>query len=72
MQNIKLTSNAKINLNLQVLGKGQNNYHFINTLVAKLELCDAITITPNKQSADRVVFEGDFASNISQTNKRKS
>lgn len=68
MQNIKLTSNAKINLNLQVLGKGQNNYHFINTLVAKLELCDAITIAPNKQSADRVVFDGDFASNISQTN----
>jgi 4-diphosphocytidyl-2-C-methyl-D-erythritol kinase len=68
MQDVKLKSSAKINLHLQVLGKSQNNYHFINTLVAKLELCDAITIAPNGKSADDITFTGDFAIGIDQQN----
>jgi 4-diphosphocytidyl-2-C-methyl-D-erythritol kinase len=47
MEKIYLKAPAKINLGLQILNKRQDGYHNINTIFAKVNICDEITITPN-------------------------
>ena len=46
----KKTANAKINLGLQVLQKRIDGYHNINTVFAKINLCDFIEFVPSAQT----------------------
>lgn len=48
MKKIKLSAPAKINLFLEILGKRPDNYHNLNTLFAKVEVFDKLTITALK------------------------
>lgn len=51
MKKIKITSNAKINFTLDLLGL-QNGYHLLNSLVASIDLADTITV---KTRADKKI-----------------
>ena len=63
---MKLKSFAKINLFLEVIGKYENNFHIINSIVSRIDLFDEIII---KESEDLVVsFKGPFASFIENNN----
>ena len=63
---MKLKSFAKINLFLEVIGKYENNFHIINSIVSRIDLFDEIVI---KESEDLVVsFKGPFASFIENNN----
>jgi 4-diphosphocytidyl-2C-methyl-D-erythritol kinase len=44
MKSITLTSPAKINLSLRILGKREDGFHEISTLMCKLALADAVTV----------------------------
>lgn len=47
MTPLRILAPAKINLGLAVLGKRADGYHNIDTIMAKIDLADEITITPN-------------------------
>lgn len=42
---LKLTANAKINLSLDVLGKRNDNYHFVRMVMQEIDLNDTVTLT---------------------------
>ena len=46
---LNLKANAKVNLTLSVLGKREDGYHLIDTVMQNISLCDRITISPSKQ-----------------------
>ncbi len=48
MQTIELSSPAKINLFLDVLGRRDDGYHDIITVFEKIDLCDRIRLTPSE------------------------
>ncbi|HHL34518.1 MAG TPA: 4-(cytidine 5'-diphospho)-2-C-methyl-D-erythritol kinase, partial [Desulfobulbaceae bacterium] len=43
---VLLQAPAKINLYLRVLGRRDDGYHLLATLMQKLDLCDRIEIEP--------------------------
>ncbi len=49
MQNIKVTAPAKINLNLHVIGRRPDGYHELDSLMARLELADTLTIARRRE-----------------------
>ena len=60
---IKLIAPAKVNLFLHVLGKSENNYHNLQSLIAFTDFGDEIIITP----ADEFKFSFDSrADNLPQ------
>lgn len=43
---VRLTAPAKVNLGLEVLGRRDDGYHEISTVLAMVDLCDVIELTP--------------------------
>ena len=63
---MKLKSFAKINLFLEVIGKYENNFHIINSIVSRIDLYDEILIKESNELA--VSFKGQFGSLIENNN----
>ncbi len=63
---MKLKSFAKINLFLEVIGKYENNFHIINSIVSRIDLFDEVEIKESEELA--VSFKGPFASLIENNN----
>ena len=63
---MKLKSFAKINLFLEVIGKYENNFHIINSIVSRIDLFDEIEIKESEELA--VSFKGPFSSLIENNN----
>jgi len=63
---LKLKSFAKINLFLEVIGKYENNFHIINSIVSRIDLYDEILIKESNELA--VSFKGQFGSLIENNN----
>ena len=59
---------CKINLNLRVLKKQNNNYHKISSLITFCNLHDIITISKSNNSEDKITFTGKFKQGISKKN----
>ena len=57
---MKLKSFAKINLFLEVIGKYENNFHIINSIVSRINIYDEISIKKSKELT--VSFKGQFGS----------
>jgi 4-diphosphocytidyl-2-C-methyl-D-erythritol kinase len=43
--NIKVKTNAKINLGLNIVGKKENGYHLLDMIMVPISLCDTLEIT---------------------------
>lgn len=56
---LRILAPAKINLDLQILGRKPNNYHELSSLIGFLSLYDVLEITPSPQFTLDVV--GNFA-----------
>ena len=67
MSFVKIKSNAKINLALNVVGKSKK-LHKIESLIAFIELHDLILIKRIRSKNHRIVFNGKFSKNISSSN----
>jgi 4-diphosphocytidyl-2-C-methyl-D-erythritol kinase len=63
---LKLKSFAKINLFLEVIGKYENNFHIINSIVSRINLYDEILIKKNKELI--VSFKGQFGPLVENNN----
>jgi len=63
---LKLKSFAKINLFLEVIGKYENNFHIINSIVSRINLYDEISIKKNKELV--VSFKGEFGPLVKNNN----
>lgn len=46
MYKVRITAPAKINLGLEVLGRRDDGYHEIATVMAMVDLCDVVELTP--------------------------
>ena len=66
MNNFKIKSYCKINLNLNVLKKLNNGYHDISSLITFCNLYDVISIQKTKNLNDEVTFSGKFKKNINK------
>ena len=67
MRTYKINSRAKINLNLNVIGKSKK-YHYIESLVCFINLSDKIFISKLNSKYHKVKFKGKFSKNISKKN----
>ena len=67
MRTYKINSRAKINLNLNVIGKSKK-YHYIESLVCFINLSDKIYISKLNSKYHKVKFKGKFSKNISKKN----
>ena len=67
MRAYKINSRAKINLNLNVIGKSKK-YHYIESLVCFINLSDKIFISKLNSKYHKVKFKGKFSKNISKKN----
>ena len=65
---ISLSSFAKINIHLGILGKKKSDYHEIETYVSFISLCDKIFIKKINQQNHVVKFLGNFSKNIKKKN----
>jgi len=63
---LKLKSFAKINLFLEVIGKYENNFHIINSIVSRINIYDEISIKKSKELT--VSFKGQFGSLVKNNN----
>ena len=63
-----LSSFAKINIHLGVLGKKKSDYHEIETYVSFISLCDKIFIKKINKQNHEVNFTGKFCKNIKKKN----
>ena len=63
---MKLKSFAKINLFLEVIGKYENNFHIINSVVSRINLYDEISIRKNKELT--ISFKGQFGPLVENNN----
>lgn len=54
MNRLTLNSYAKVNLYLKVLNKRKDNYHNINTVFEKIDLCDKITLVSRKDKQIKI------------------
>lgn len=52
---IHLSSPAKVNLTLKVLGKRSDGYHNLSTVFEKIDLCDELCFSPNKIGRVRII-----------------
>lgn len=57
MKKIKITANAKVNLTLDITGE-KNGYHEIESLVASVDLSDAVTLVKRKDELITVKMKG--------------
>tara|TARA_S200000501_G_scaffold69357_1_gene61332 strand:+ start:1533 stop:2390 length:858 start_codon:yes stop_codon:yes gene_type:complete len=65
----RINSRAKINLNLNVIGKSKlKKLHIIESLVCFVNLYDKIYISKLKSNSHRVIFTGKFSKNITKEN----
>lgn len=62
-----LKSYAKVNLFLQVLNKRPDNFHNLNTIFERIDLCDEIILKPRRDNLIRVICK-DPAVPVDQTN----
>ena len=67
MSFVKIKSNAKINLALNIIGKSKK-LHKIESLIAFIDLHDLILIKKIKSANHRIIFNGKFSKNINSTN----
>ena len=57
MQNLKIKANAKVNLSLSVLGKREDGYHELDTVMQSISLYDTVYI----EKSDKITVEcGEF------------
>ncbi len=57
MQNLKIKANAKVNLSLSVLGKREDGYHELDTVMQSISLYDTVYI----EKSDKIAVEcGEF------------
>ena len=64
----KIQSFAKINLTLKILKKLPNGYHEIESLISKISLADEILIKEVNSKKNKITFNGNFSSGISNSN----
>ena len=65
----RLKSNAKININLNIIGKSvSKKIHFIESLVVFIGLSDLIQIQEINSKSHKVIFKGKFNKGISKKN----
>ena len=65
----KLKSNAKININLNIVGKSvSKKIHFIESLVAFIRLSDLINIQETNHKSHEVIFKGRFYKGVPKKN----
>ena len=64
----KIQSFAKINLTLKILKKLPNGYHEIESLISKISLADEILIKEVNGKKNKITFNGNFSSGISNSN----
>ena len=65
----RLKSNAKININLNIIGKSvSKKIHFIESLVVFIGLSDLINIQETNYKSHEVIFKGRFNKGISKKN----
>lgn len=57
MNQMILTSPAKLNLVLDVLGKRPDGFHELRTLFERIDLCDTITLSARKDSRIKVICD---------------
>ncbi len=67
MSFVKIKSNAKINLALNIIGKSKN-LHKIESLIAFIKLHDLILIKKIRSKNHRIIFNGKFSKNINSIN----
>ena len=58
MSLIKIKSNAKINLSLNVLGKLNSGFHKIESIISFIDLHDVIQIKQISSKTHQVIFYG--------------
>jgi 4-diphosphocytidyl-2-C-methyl-D-erythritol kinase len=64
-----LKSNAKININLNIIRKSlSKKIHFIESLVAFIQLSDLISIQETNLSSHSIIFKGKFSKGIPKKN----
>ena len=69
MKIYNLKSYAKININLNVIGKSlSKKIHFIESLVAFIRLSDLISIQKTNYKSHEIIFKGKFSKGISKKN----
>ncbi len=59
MKEVRIESPAKVNLFLEVLGKRENGYHNVETILETVDLCDDIIL---KETKEGIEIESDFPS----------
>ena len=65
----RLKSNAKININLNIIGKSvSKKIHFIESLVVFIGLSDLINIQETNYKSHEVIFKGRFYKGITKKN----
>ena len=65
----RLKSNAKININLNIIGKSvSKKIHFIESLVVFIDLSDLINIQETNYKSHEVIFKGRFYKGITKKN----
>ena len=61
-----LKSNAKININLNIISKSPSRkIHFIESLVVFIKLSDLINIQETNSKSHKIMFKGKFSKGIS-------
>jgi len=68
MSLIKIKSNAKINLSLNVLGKLNSGFHKIESIISFIDLHDVIQIKQISSKTHQVIFYGKFSKVIPKNN----
>ena len=64
-----LKSNAKININLNIISKSSSKkIHFIESLVVFIKLSDLINIQETNSKSHKIMFKGKFSKGISKNN----
>ena len=58
MKQIKVQCPAKINLTLKVLGKREDGFHNIESVMQTLNLFDFLTISVEKNASSEIVLSG--------------
>ena len=61
---LTLKARAKVNLTLEVLGRREDGYHDIASIIQTIDLCDTLSLEP----ADSILFECDKPELQSQDN----